>query len=272
MSRMQRSNKCNILDNYAAYLDNNGYSINSIQPYLRSVEHFARWLTASDIQINKQSVENFLKEHLPNCKCRGPAILDIKTSRAALYQLLRMLKMWGSCTNIQICTEIDISINEFDSYLKDICGLTESTRCYRRRYAREFLSEIFNSQSLTYNDLTPLKLVDYISKRAQSLNKGSISGLICSLRSYFKFIKFNGKCNDSLINALPRLPNWKLSTIPDYLQKAEVDKLLAAFDHTTNTGKRDYAMARCLLDLGLRCCEVAKLQLEDNHNTSLYRS
>jgi integrase len=38
---------------------------------------------------------------------------------------------------------------------------------------------------------------------------------------------------------------------------------LHAFDRTTATGRRDYSMARCLVDLGLRASEVASLQLDD---------
>jgi integrase/recombinase XerD len=262
ISRMQRSNINNILDDYVNYLDENGYSINSIQPYLRSVEHFTQWLTTSDIQVDKQVVEKFLKEHLPICKCQKPILHDLKTQRAALYQLLRMLKKWDPHSDIQVSKEIGASLNEFDHYLKDIHGLTESTRYYHRRYIREFLVEVFNVQPLIFNELKPQEIIDYIDKRARFLKKGSTRCLISSLRSYFNFLKFNGENNDSLIRALPRMPNWKLSTIPDYLHKAEVEKFLDSFDHTTGIGKRDYAAARCLIDLGLRCCEVANLQLD----------
>ncbi len=36
-----------------------------------------------------------------------------------------------------------------------------------------------------------------------------------------------------------------------------------AFDRSTAMGKRDYAMARCLADLALRCQEVAALRLDN---------
>jgi integrase/recombinase XerD len=39
--------------------------------------------------------------------------------------------------------------------------------------------------------------------------------------------------------------------------------LLGSFDRTSATGKRDYAITRCLLDLGLRRAEVAHLRLDD---------
>jgi site-specific recombinase XerD len=51
--------------------------------------------------------------------------------------------------------------------------------------------------------------------------------------------------------------------LPQVLSEAEITRLLNAFDRNTATGKRDYAIARCLLDLGLRRTEVARVQLED---------
>ncbi len=47
------------------------------------------------------------------------------------------------------------------------------------------------------------------------------------------------------------------------LSAQEITQLLNAFDRSTATSKRDYAIVRCLLDLGLRRTEVARLRLED---------
>jgi integrase len=42
-----------------------------------------------------------------------------------------------------------------------------------------------------------------------------------------------------------------------------MDQFWAAFDNTLTDNKRDYAMARCLADMGLRCHEVASMKLDD---------
>jgi integrase/recombinase XerD len=51
--------------------------------------------------------------------------------------------------------------------------------------------------------------------------------------------------------------------LPKVLSVAEIKRLLNAFDRSTATGKRDYAITRCLVDLGLRRTEVAHLRLDD---------
>jgi integrase len=48
-----------------------------------------------------------------------------------------------------------------------------------------------------------------------------------------------------------------------HLPAEDVERWLKAFDRQSPRGKRDYAMARCLADLGLRACEVAALRLDD---------
>jgi integrase len=43
----------------------------------------------------------------------------------------------------------------------------------------------------------------------------------------------------------------------------QLRQFLACFDQSTPTGRRDYAMALCQVDLGLRVSEVSMLHLED---------
>jgi len=57
--------------------------------------------------------------------------------------------------------------------------------------------------------------------------------------------------------------HWRLAGLPRGLAAEDVRRLLAAFDRGSATGKRDYAIARCLIDLGLRRTEVARLSLDD---------
>jgi integrase len=66
-----------------------------------------------------------------------------------------------------------------------------------------------------------------------------------------------------LIAAVPRVAHWRLASLPGVLSESELNSVLRSFDRTTATGRRDYAMARCLVDLGLRAGEVAALQLDD---------
>jgi integrase len=54
-----------------------------------------------------------------------------------------------------------------------------------------------------------------------------------------------------------------LGSLPTSLTADEAARFLDAFDRRHGSGRCGYAMARCLLDLGLRASEVAALQLDD---------
>ncbi len=84
-----------------------------------------------------------------------------------------------------------------------------------------------------------------------------------SLRCYFRFLQFKGKCSRNLIGAVPTIPNWKLATIPKTMTKEQLSMFMASFNRKTPYGQRDYAIALCFLELGLRASEVRGLLLDD---------
>jgi len=83
-----------------------------------------------------------------------------------------------------------------------------------------------------------------------------------SLRSYFGYRAVLGDSTAGLVAALPRIADWGRTRLPNVLSDAELEAFLSAFDHTDPVGLRDYAIARCLVDLGLRGHEVTNLTLE----------
>ncbi|MCA1698997.1 MAG: tyrosine-type recombinase/integrase, partial [Actinobacteria bacterium] len=56
---------------------------------------------------------------------------------------------------------------------------------------------------------------------------------------------------------------WRLSSLPRALEAEQVARLLESCDPATVTGRRDLAILSLLARLGLRCCEVAGLSVDD---------
>ena len=84
-----------------------------------------------------------------------------------------------------------------------------------------------------------------------------------AFRSFFRFLFQNGELQANLAAAVPRVADWRLSTVPKYLIPEEVDRVLGGCDRQTSTGRRDYAILLLLARLGLRAGEVVALQLDD---------
>jgi len=144
-----------------------------------------------------------------------------------------------------------------------VCGLAEATLLRRRNCVRTFLSSLFGDGPIDPQKITPKVLLKFVTDKAANLKPSSVGSLSCALRSYLRFLQFKGESNTALIAAVPRPPIWSLASLPPSLSKTDMDRFWAAFDTTLTNNKRDYAMARCMADMGLRCHEVASMRLDD---------
>jgi integrase len=154
-------------------------------------------------------------------------------------------------------------VARFNQYLTEVCGLSPATRLPRVRQVSDFLVDRFGTSPLQLDLIVPTDVADFIARYTAGWKPGSIKCAGISLRSYFAFRTVQGDQTTALCAALPRVAPWRLPRLPQLLSQEDIVRLLHAFDRNTATGKRDYAITRCLLDLGLRRAEVAQLRLDD---------
>ena len=155
-------------------------------------------------------------------------------------------------------------IGAYGKHLQQARGVSKSTQHQYIHYVQRFLSETFNDVFPdNLRDLQPSKLIRYVIKQREQNNVPVLKSLLTALRSFLRYLQMKGLCKARLVDAVPSLAAWKLSSIPNYLTKEQLRKFLASFDRKTPTGRRDYAIALCLARLGLRGKEVAHLTLDD---------
>jgi site-specific recombinase XerD len=251
---------------FSTYLQVRGHQESTTRAYLRTAEHFLKWLKKgpeSYTAVTKETVQTFLKDHLRVCRCPQAGQRGPKQVRAALNQFLAMEgqeRVRRECNTEP--PQIEASVQEFDRYLHEVCGLADATRWYHRRHVRAFLRWLYEDRPLSFDEIGPTTLICFVVERAKDYRPGSIGVLAYSLRSYIRFLAFHGKVSPSLATKIPRPPNWSLASLPPTLDTEQLERFWTVFDRTSAIGRRDYAMARCLFDLGLRCCEVADLTLD----------
>lgn len=83
------------------------------------------------------------------------------------------------------------------------------------------------------------------------------------LRSLLRYLHVAGLTAIPLAQAVPRAAGWRLSSLPRVLEAEQVARLLESCDRATAIGRRDLAILSLLARLGLRCCEVSGLCLDD---------
>ena len=254
---------------YVAYLQRHGYSAPIAGAYLHAVGHFAQWLTEEHLtlrRLDESVVHRFLTTHLPQCRCPSRCQRTTVVMQAALGHLLRVLRADGRIAARRVGRSLAIhdELERFTSYLEQVCGLAVKTRAGRRWWVEQFLADRFGRGSLVIDRLTPRDIVDFLGRHGTHYTPGTAGVRACALRSYLRFRAARcADCVDALIAALPTVACWRLASLPTALTSDETAGFLRAFDRRHANGQRGYAMARCLLDLGLRGSEVAALQLDD---------
>lgn len=118
--------------------------------------------------------------------------------RAALRHLLRIVaaREGGGSGSPATITSIEAVIQVFDQYMRDVCGLAEATRLYRRRYAREFLAIKFGHRPIDFHRLGPADPMDFVADYAVrcSLARAQVAG--SSLRCFLQFVQWKGWCDE----------------------------------------------------------------------------
>ncbi|WP_454830088.1 site-specific integrase [Paraburkholderia xenovorans] len=257
-----------VVRDFAGYLKRRGYAGVTIENYLQCASHFGRWLTAQRVaiqHIDDTALHRFLTVHLPVCHCCKPSPRTPTNLRRALRHLVCMLRSEGIILprSTPVSRFISEELLRFDAYLQDVQGLASATRLYRLRYVREFLLARFGWGPIVLERLKPDDICRFVTDRAAACQPRTAGIIGDCLRSYLRFRRLHGQPTEPLIAAVPRVAHWRLAALPDSLTDSELAGLVNAFDRKCPTGRRDYAMVRCLVDLGLRASEVAFIQLDD---------
>lgn len=251
---------------YRRYLTKRGYSQNTMERYYRGLAHFAHWISGQRIglrEVDDALIGRFLFGHLLHCHCAPKCERTRTNIHAAVTLFLEMRGIARVGPISPVSTAIAREIADFDRHLSEVRGLSDSTRYARRRDITEFLVDRFGTGTISIANLTPDDVEHFVLSRTRGLAPRTIKGVGNSLHSYFLFKSSCGIPTATLIAALPPVASRRLAGLPDILAPDEIRNLLSAFDRNSAIGKRDYAITRCLLDLGLRRTEVAQLCLDD---------
>jgi site-specific recombinase XerD len=103
----------------------------------------------------------------------------------------------------------------------------------------------------------------FLLERSHNRSSEVMRLVAVTLRSLLRFLYLRGEVAFDLSLGVSRFQKWKLATVPTYLSPAEVEKVLAACDAATPTGRRDRAILLLLARLGLRAGEVVTLEVGD---------
>jgi integrase/recombinase XerD len=242
------------------------YTEFTIRHYLSALAHFNHWAVSRPLavaDISEATVREFIGVHLPTCACSKRCFRGPLETGAALRRLLVLLPRRVDAESSSPSTPVSTELLGFEHYLADMCGLAMSTCSYRLRVVRHFLGAHFGVEPIDLSLLSPQCVEDWIIGLTQRYRPGSLGVIRASLQSYFRYRALCGNRTGPLSAALPALARCDEAKLIKTMTAAQLERFLRAFDLTQPTGLRDFAMAHCLSDLGLRGQEVIQLTLDD---------
>lgn len=130
-------------------------------------------------------------------------------------------------------------------------------------FIRRFLAQRFGQGPICLGELEESDVTDFVLRWAHSQSPGRAKLMVTALRSFFGFLLEHGEIEVDLAATVPTVAHWRLSTVPKYMSPEQVEGLLGTCDRSTAMGQRDFAILLLLARLGLRGCEVARMEIDD---------
>jgi site-specific recombinase XerD len=250
------------IDGFADYLFSNGYATQTARLKIRLSADLSVWLSQRHLgveDVEEEQVEAFL----------GTRKKDRSLRRGdwwTLNQLLHYLRRVG--LNPMPSAAIsdnpaDRIIQDYTHFLVDQRGLSQATVVNYVPVVRRFLETRFGVGKLSLNKLRVTDVTDFIVLGSSTDSPKRVQLNASALRSFLGFLTQEGKITANLAASVPTVANWRLAELPQFLEPAQVEKLLRSCNKKTKTGRRDRAVLLLLARLGLRAGEVVHLTLEN---------
>ena len=149
---------------------------------------------------------------------------------------------------------------DYDQYLIELRGFSQSTRQHHAIEVRGFLSRGLPRgkalQRVSRDDVE-----HYILVRSREVSRHSLTHVVGILRGFMRYLYLSGK-TDIRLDAIDAPKTYRGEQPPKALPWATVRSLLASVDRRSKAGWRDLCILHLLACYGLRPSEVASLRID----------
>ena len=250
------------IDSFAQILIVQGYQTSTAKHKIRIVADLSRWLEQQGLRV-KDLDETTLKKYLLYKGRRGSIFKIEPPTLRALLEHLRETGVVADSVQVDDDSKRSLIQNSFADYLAQERGLKQVTIDNYLSIARQFISDQFGTGAIALNGLRPNDIVRFILRNTETLSVKRAQLIVCSLRSFFRFLYQRGETANDLSPSALTVANWHLSELPKFLEPEQVECLLHSCNQDTLIGQRDYAVLLLLARLGLRAGDVVHMTLDD---------
>ncbi len=264
LRRHRRGPMASHIDGLAASLGERGYTRKRIRWVVCLTGKFSRYAEAAGVDhasdVDEKLVARFLQALPPRRFREAPR---------AMHQMVERLRHDGvivAAKKVRVRQDhFAPLLVRFDNYLSTVRGLPSPTRQDYSRGARRLLLWIHtHHRARRLGRLRGAEVLEFISDHAGAYSSGAWRNRLTSqTRIFLRFLQWEGTIDTDLTRVIPKLPYWRLSSVPRHLPWERVRALINSIDTGTPWGLRDRAVLLLCAVLGMRAGEVRTLRLTD---------
>lgn len=247
---------------FAAQLAAAGHTRLTVNDFLVSAIHFGGWLEGTGLaltDVNDQTVKVFGTHR---CGCPGGRRLKglSRSYTARVQRFVNYLRQKGVVSVAANSTpEIPTPLNTFRDWLLLHRGLAIPTIERHQRLITRMLPTL-DPEPANYDAFSVRKVV---LEQIRGCRPAHAKTIVGALRIYLRFLAASGACRPGLDHALPRVAEWRLSSLPRYLDSSQRDRLIDSCKKGGPQSLRDRAIVLLLLGLALRAGDIVSLRPSD---------
>ena len=252
-----------LVDRFTSHLKNLDYSPLTVGAYGDAARHFTAWLHLagkSVADIDAATCAGF-GSHL--CRCpgirRGSRVSAKYARRASRF--VQFLSECGVANQPAVPgrAPMDRAVTLFQDWLRRHRGIAE---CTISRYGL-MVTRLLGALGADPARYTAAAVRKAVLDEAKGTSAAHAKTMTTALRGYLRFLGASGVCRSELADAVPTIPQWRLSAMPRYLPADDIERMIAACNICKAHGVRDRAILLLLSRLGLRAGDVLGLRLDD---------
>lgn len=252
------------IDDFSLALAEAGYSPSTIRGYLRAADHVGRWADRSRVALATWDDDILARfgRHLRRCKCIksnkgvfGDAVAGVRL----LLAHLRARGVIAAAIPVLTMSRHPPISDRFAAWMLRHRGVAPGTTTRYQRVLQPFLGELGEDPK----QYTVAAIRGYVINQLGAVGRGETRDAVTALRAFLRFLVAEGRVHSGIQHCVPTVPQWRLSSLPRYLEAPDVERVVKSCDLTTGHGLRDRAILLLLARLGLRAGDVLRMTLDD---------
>ncbi len=250
-------------EQFLQHLERQHYSPATIKPYTHCLHALGSQMQAHHVALQDLDEERAV-ELLAHTK---PLASPSKHHCFIVRQFMTFLAPLG-VVKPRLAATVDDTVRgrlkrDYDRYMRQQRGLSESTICESWRVADRFLTFRFGPEVGALSAITVTDIAAFLQHLTMQRPPSRHKSLASRLRNFFRYLFQAGITTTNLAASIPSVAQRYGTRLPRHLTLEQVEILLGAVRTETPRGRRNYAMVLLLARLGLRPPEVIAIQLDD---------